>query len=1522
MVGRIDDHQAPYNNHFDAAKRFSKVLFRPGRPAFSQELLETESIQDNQLEMLGDSLFQEGAIISGMEIIPKPDNTINTKKGSMPNSFSVSSLFAEHTRLDTSDYVANGNINVLTEANMSSDIAGFDFTGTATKGLGMVVSFGVTQQSGVLNRINLVADNSKLELIKWTIDDEEIVTPIGDIASATQLVDKNGNQIKLNDGKEHKVVAYFKTKEAGRVDFTLDFNAGYDLTTSNLAVKINHLYVEDGKDVTDWQINSADSGTASSTQRIKNYTVSSGRVYLGGKVREFDVQDFSIKGIGKETIGLRLDEDVVTSAQDPSLLDDTPGSITRGDAGADRLHYNVVLTYNDDSATPFATFQDNVLNQRAVKRDYSNLEPILAKRTYDQSGSFRSYGFDAHLRANPDPSKGAQDPDDASKILLDIDAGQAYVRGYSISTSVPTTIHLDVANKTSTATNEGYYYRHDGKPLKLINQPVQKVTNVTYNSQTTANPTRSIGVVDHFTDQNVTFVHKVYLMKDNTESDYTEGTDFTYIGNEIHWGQDLAGKPLPNAGTKVPLPTPGQSYWVAYDYVVTNAQEGTDYKVTNDGGTTYVDIDSMKGPNPPKVGTVVNITYSYFTARIDMIRITMNQADPFKVIKGTPAPLNKVTPPSVKDPYSLELGYVLIQPNSYKAIFTMQTITRITFDTLQQWGIRLTNTEYNVAIDRMNESVKRSEDPALLKDAFADGFASINNCDDGNTTVAYDFENGEILIPSQAQASLKPEINDSISNIALKGDRGHLVVPPYHEEAVITQPIATGVVNVNEFNIFSANGNLTIDPSSDNWVDTKSTVAYTTRYMGTVNIHKWWRHTNDQYQAWQGDGRPESAWAADYQRDEMQWDKLNGIVDDHWGDQLGETGWMIADGGSSTTDTLIQYMRSNHINFKATNLSPYQDGYSITIDGTPVQNPTPADKDKYQGAKANEFKTDAKGTIVGSFDIPGGTIRCGTRVVKITNSNGDIASANYTANGTLKTTTNTIEKRVYTVNLWDPLAQSFYLNETRQLSSVDLYFLKKPSPANEHQAHKPQLIVQIREMSDDGYPNRVVRGEVYIDPENIKTSTDGSVFTRITFNDSITLNANQGYAIVLISDSDEYQLFKATKGESVVSAGASETGYNSNPSPLLNTDPQKTGQNITITNRVSANVGDVLSKAPNSNGVMFVSNNGMTWTAKNDSSLKFRVNVCDYLKNGEVVFNTIKIADLASNNANSIWNVMDKGPDLDDKSEKKTPNKEIKSIDRLATLTQFLTYQNTSLHWYFRILQNSDLAGASSSDYDGLIQGKPWRPLSVINGGLVQKAPASLSNQVPIITSSKDHQQVGGELNLFQDTLAIQLKAQFDIDRYIAPVLTTEDLSLAAILTGSQAEYESIDMDESGDAAFNKVKLQFDGYLPDVGTNLPHINPMYSVDSGNTWYNFPSDGGPSIRQTDKDAADTSKPTSTKQVSAYFTRYTYEATVPTVKDQNSLATKMKIRLVLQAPNHFKGPRVRQLTCVMKRDLDNE
>lgn len=1522
----FSDAQSPYLNKYSAAKRYSKVLFRPGRPAFSSELLEMQSIKDNQLTMLGNSLFQEGAIISGMDIIPKPDNKAAT--GGMPNTFSVSSLFANRTALDTGLYTNSGIIGVKSQAVMPDDEVGFDFNGNSTKGLNMTVSFTIRKTAGTLSRVNLRYDDTDLTTTSWTIDGTPVLNGVNEFVAGNLSGDNgtgtSGVPFNLNDGEAHKVVIHFRTKESGIVKFSMILNAGADSTQMPVSVDIGKFYVEDGDKATDWEINSADTGTPSDIDRIKHYTVTAGRVWLSGAVREFDQQDFSIKGTGKEEIGLRVQENVVTANDDPDLLDDTPNAVTRGEAGADRLHYNVVLTYNDASATPFVVFQDNVINPRAVKPDYSNLEPILAKRTFDQSGSFRSYGFEGHMRENPDKSKGAQDPDDSSKIMMDIDAGQAYVRGYSISTSKPTTLRFDTAKDTAQLVNEGYPYPDNDKPIYLRNQPVKKIGLVTYQSRTktTAVGPSGAGVTYKFTDDNVTYIRKIWDQKN--PDGYIEGQDYSYIGNVIHWGMDNAGKTFPNPK----MPDPGTSYYIVYDFSV-NAKLGEDYNIKVDKATNQTGIEFVKGNRPPQAGSVVNISYSYFSARIDMIRITMDQSDPFKIIKGDPAPLDSVTPPIVNDPLTLELGYVTIMPNSYNATFTMQTTTRITFKTLQQWGVRLTNTEANIAINRLHEQVKRSEDPKVLKDAFADNFTNAYGTDGIKTSVDFDFENGEIGIPAQAMADLRPNANFDISQVAIKG---HLITPPYHEANAIDQPIWTGISYVNEYNVFTANGTLTIEPSSDNWVDVGATQTSFSTVQETqpLNLHKWWRHDNPADKSYWGVN------AARYKKEESQWDTLAGIHDPAAGNTLGETAWGIFDAGSTTTSSSINYMRSNKIHFVAKNFRPFKDGFKITIDGTPVQEPTP-ENEKYKGANANEFETDAKGEIHGTFVVPGGTIRTGTRTVTIYNEDGDQAATQYTANGTLLTTTNNIEKRIYTVNLYDPLAESFYLPQTRQLSSIDLYFASKPDEAD-MKVHRPQLIVQLREVSDDGFPNRTVRSQVFIDPDQIHTSEDATVATHIVFPDSVTLNANQGYAICLISDSDQYSVFSATHGKKVQNKDqtSATTVYNTLPDGLnyQNKDPEATnGTNWTIQSKVTAKYGDILKKTPNTNGDLFISNNGMTWKPDGGSSLKFRVNVAEYQPNGEILFDPIILADFSSEDTDntgkvitdshgkatgkySIW-VDDKGPDMDGK--KTTDASYLTQIDRLAALTEYLTYQNTSMHWFIKILKQSDINGMQSSVYDPaqLIQSDsiPWKPLNVNNQNQITDAPGSNDYNLPAITSDNTPQSIDGELSLFQTSVAIQLKAQFDSDRYVAPVLTTENLSLAACLTGKQADYESIDLDESGDAHFNKVKLEYDGYIPAVGTDVPHINPMYSVDGGKHWLNFPLDGGESVT-TDKDAKDTSKPVTTKQMSSFFTRYTYEATVPNTPDENHLATQFKVRLKLTAPTNWRTPRVRQLTAVCK------
>lgn len=1484
MTGLYDDSQMPYNNHYKASKQYSKVLFRPGRPAFSQELLEMESINNHQLGMLGDTLFQEGSIISGMELIPKPISTSGTV--THPNNFSINSIDVTNAQVGTRHYVASGQLDFTSRANSSNQYSGFDFTATATKGLGMTISFTLTRVSGTLNKVNLVynKDANQLSFKGWSIDNSAIANDIDDLASATQLVTVDGAKVNLNDGNSHKVVVKFDTAVSGIVNLSMYLNAGYDLESAPLGVTIGGMYVEDGYNATSWVINPNDTTTASSTDRVKGYTVKDGRIWLAGAVREFKQQDINIKGVGTEKIGVRVDESVVTSSEDSDLLDNTPNAVTNGQAGADRIKYTVVLTYNDDSATTLFIFNDNVINQTAVKSDYSKLMPILARRTYDQSGSFLTSGFMGHMHPNPNPSKGAQDPNDSSKLLLDIDAGQAYVLGYSISTSSTTTLKLDVADETSTALNEGHYYDSTVSQYSLINQPVKSVSSVTYTAEKTVTYSSPAGGgnIDRFTNDNVVYIKSI--------NGYTLGKDYTYSGNQIYWGINAeTGARLPNANVR----PSGASYTVVYNYSV-NASQGTDYTLVNNNGNTAIKFTNS-GVKPLGGSTFV-VTYSYYTARIDMIRITADQSNPFKVVRGVPATLSAVTPPIVNDPYTLELGYVLIMPNSNQAIFNMQTVTRITFDTLQQWGTRLSNTEYNLALAQMNEDVKRSEDPEYMKDVFSDGFTTINNRDDAKTTVAYDFENGEILLPSQAKADLTPTLNYDASNVAVKG---HLVTPPYSEESAVSQNLATGTVNVNEFNIFTTNGTLEITPSSDNWIDSKSTTTFSTVNTGHVTLNKWWWHFDNN-------------WSAQYMADsQYQYAALQGI---NWqANNLGEQqGYMLSDGGSTTTETAIEYMRSKEITFHAKNLRALSDNYKITIDGTAVQSPTPLNAN-YRGSKANTFKADANGEIKGTFVIPGGTIRCGTRTVKLVNESGDTATAQYTAQGTLKTVTNTIEKRVTSVTIVDPLAESFTLQETRQLSSVDLYFKAKASTSDT--SHRSDLIVQIRELSEDGYPNRTIRAETTLSPDQIKISNDATVGTRIIFPDAVTLEANQGYAVVLISDSNAYEVFMATKGSTVIASGSNETVYNSNPNAVSNKDPNATGNNVVIRQTVSANVGDTLNSAPNANGVMFVSNNAQTWSAEPASSLKFRVNVCNFQNEGVVEFDPIILANLESS-SDTVW-VDDLGDNLDGKS--KTSNGKLSALDRLVALTSYLTYQNTSLHWYIRLVQSSDLtSSAMGGNVEAILKNKPYMPLTVNNDNKAVATVKSETNGVPAITSNATPQSVNGELNMFQNTLAIQLQARFNSDKYVAPILTTEDLSLVAILTGKSADYESINVDESDDAQYNKVKLVYDVYLPAVGVDSPTVTPMYSTDGGSTWYNFPANGGKSIT-INPDSKKDSVPTSSKTVSSYFVRQTYEATVPFASSQNNLANQFKVRLHMTSPNNFRTPRVRKLKVVLKKDL---
>ena len=156
------------------------------------------------------------------------------------------------------------------------------------------------------------------------------------------------------------------------------------------------------------------------------------------------------------------------------------------------------------------------------------------------------------------------------------------------------------------------------------------------------------------------------------------------------------------------------------------------------------------------------------------------------------------------------------------------------------------------------------------------------------------------------------------------------------------------------------------------------------------------------------------------------------------------------------------------------------------------------------------------------------------------------------------------------MNVIDPLAQSFYV-ENRDgifVTSVDLYFLSKDENL--------PVTIQLRPM-ELGLPTKKVYpfAEVVIDPKDIQAYTDASVPTRVTFPSPVYLVGQKFHALVIISQSQNYNVWVSRLGEVDVS---------------------------TLSGQESTQL--IVTKQPISGG-LFKSQNASTWNESPYEDLKF-----------------------------------------------------------------------------------------------------------------------------------------------------------------------------------------------------------------------------------------------------------------------------------------------------------------------------
>lgn len=415
--------QSPWFDNFDISNKWSQLLFEPSRPLFQKELNESQSLLLSQISLLGNSEFKEGAIISGMALTPL-ENSSNSGKGTIlpggvnPNLIHIANVSSYNSKIDISGYKTKGSIRIQTTASLAGDYPGLQFvtSGASDDDDEFTLSFSVKKDSGVLYKLSGIYDRS-LTVKDFLIDGKKILTSFNDMTS-TLLVDTSGSQINLNDGNSHNVQVTFSGATSSSYTITIVANAGYNaLKEGVVSYTLSSFKSETGDAPTAWVLADGDKDTNTDGERNQVIQVSDGYVYLNGMVRKFDGQTINISGIGTEKIGVSLSEYVVTAKDDPTLTDNTPGTASQWKSGADRLVYNVVLTYNNpDSANIYNLKDGKIDNSSSDNNASTQLNDLLAKRTNDESGSYRVEGYGLWSE---------KDSYDSSKIDIVVDKGTA-----------------------------------------------------------------------------------------------------------------------------------------------------------------------------------------------------------------------------------------------------------------------------------------------------------------------------------------------------------------------------------------------------------------------------------------------------------------------------------------------------------------------------------------------------------------------------------------------------------------------------------------------------------------------------------------------------------------------------------------------------------------------------------------------------------------------------------------------------------------------------------------------------------------------------------------------------------------------------------------------------------------------------------------------------------------------------------------------------------------------------------------
>lgn len=362
----INTPNKPYYDDYNATKGFLKVLFKPGVSVQTRELNQLQSILQNQIGDLADSIYKDGSVVKDGRIIFK--NDVNYVK--------LNSIY-NNVNYNYDDFKGRMVYGVTTNI-VASVFDGFnqDNTNPGTLYLNYLSAGKNQEKTFVENEVLQLVNDIYVTNIEGSFIINEILSGVNSGTNA-KLITADNNKLSI---------VYEDDKRFEEGELILGKTSNTSCIYSN--GETNQL-----------QIQVQNSTNVDSPIGMGSFVVlTSGVYYVDGYFVNVDPQQIIISEydtIVSAKVGFNKEVKYITAVDDTSLYDNANGTPNFNAPGADRLYLNLKLGYYnlyDDVPEQFIEIMrinnSNIIFNTSTDSQWSNIIDLLAKRTYDESGNY------------------------------------------------------------------------------------------------------------------------------------------------------------------------------------------------------------------------------------------------------------------------------------------------------------------------------------------------------------------------------------------------------------------------------------------------------------------------------------------------------------------------------------------------------------------------------------------------------------------------------------------------------------------------------------------------------------------------------------------------------------------------------------------------------------------------------------------------------------------------------------------------------------------------------------------------------------------------------------------------------------------------------------------------------------------------------------------------------------------------------------------------------------------------------